>query len=151
MSPKTLPTISLTILLLIIALLFVNSKRETGFVETEYVLEGKTRRVLVADTPEKWERGLMDYRKDETGITAWNSRELPEGIEGMLFVSSGKVFRAFWNKNTFLDLDLYWVSGDKVIGKSFLPSIEKSKDIVTVSSPEAVDKVVEIITGGYQP
>ena len=47
-------------------------------------------------------------------------------------------------KNTLIDLDILWIDGEKVVGKSFLPSIEKSKEIVTVESPKSADKVIEI-------
>jgi hypothetical protein len=44
-----------------------------------------------------------------------------------------------------LDLDVYWLDGDRIVGKDFLPSIEKTKKIFTVTSPKKVDRVVEII------
>lgn len=100
--------------------------------ETVYYLEGKKYFLLVADAQEKYEKGLMNVRK-------------PFKYDGMIFIYPAKIFHTFWNKNTFEDLDIYWVDGESVVGKSKLPSIEKSKDIVTVSSPEKADKVVEII------
>ena len=43
-----------------------------------------------------------------------------------------------------MDLDIYWIADNKITGKAFLPSIEKSKEIVTVKSEKEVDTVIEI-------
>ena len=97
-----------------------------------YQLSTTNYKLLVADTPEKWERGLMFFRK-------------LKGVDGMIFLFPDKQPRTFWNKNTFIDLELSWINDDKIVGKSFLPSIEKSKEIVTVNSPSAVNKVIELL------
>jgi len=75
----------------------------------------------------------------------YKSKEELKGADGMIFIFPEKDFRSFWNENTYLDLDVYWIDGDKVVGKSYLPSIEKSKEIVTIDSSGSVDKVVEIV------
>jgi uncharacterized membrane protein (UPF0127 family) len=100
-----------------------------------YSLEGKTYKLLIAKTPLEHQKGLMFYR---------DKKEL-KGADGMIFIFPDKNYRTFWNKNTFLDLDVYWFDGDKIVGKDFLPSIEKTKEIFTVSSPKPVDKVVELV------
>jgi uncharacterized membrane protein (UPF0127 family) len=97
-----------------------------------YEIEGQTFELLTADNKDEWEIGLM------------NIREL-EDADGMIFIFPGKKQRVFWNKNTFVDLDVYWIADDKVVDKDYLPSIEKSTEILYVSSPEPVNKVVEII------
>lgn len=102
-----------------------------GYEIVNYKLENKNYRLLVADTPEKQERGLMYFRT-------------LEGIDGMIFTFPKKEKRAFWNKNTFMDLTLYWVNDGKIESKSELPSIEKSNGIVTVSSTTEVDTVIEM-------
>ena len=104
-----------------------------NFEKINYNLEGKNLQLLKADTSEKWTKGVMYFRK-------------LEGVDGMIFIFPDKQKRTFWNKNTYLDLDLYWIEGEKVVGKSSLPSIEKSKEIVIVESPKAVDKVIELQT-----
>ena len=109
-----------------------DKKFEGGEGVIKYSLAGKTYKLPLADEPEEWERGLMFVRQ-------------PKGFEGMLFVFPDRKIRQFWNKNTFVDLEVYWIAGDRVVGKGFLPSIEKSGRIVVISSPEPVDKVVEII------
>ncbi|NTU46666.1 DUF192 domain-containing protein [Candidatus Roizmanbacteria bacterium] len=93
--------------------------------------QGKPHRFLIADTPEKQEKGLMFFRS------------LPQA-DGMLFVFSEKQILSFWNKNTRMNLKLYWLNDDEIVGTSQLPSIEVSKEIVTVTSPKPANKVLEI-------
>lgn len=97
----------------------------------------ETYRLLVADTPEKWEQGLMYVRtKDDIS-----------GYDGMLFQFPNAEQRMFWNKNTLSDLTLYWMHNGKVIGTSRLPSIEKTGSISSVFSPSPADQVVELLIG----
>lgn len=74
----------------------------------------------------------MNYRK-------------PVDFDGMLFILPNKNIQTFWNENTYMDLNLYWLDDDRVVGVSFLPSIEVSKGIVYVSSPKPANKVIELI------
>lgn len=90
-------------------------------------------RLMVADTSQKQEKGLMGYR-------------YLVGYDGMAFVYKDKRIRHFWNKNTYLELDLYWIEDNKLVGRSYLPSVDKA-GIVIVSSPGPVDAVVELIKG----
>jgi hypothetical protein len=125
----------LLIVFLVVVIFFTQqqkSKEIKGFRTTNYKLLTKTYKLLIADTPEKWEKGLMFFRK-------------PVNFDGMMFQFPDKQIQTFWNKNTFMDLDLYWMDADKIVGKSFLPSIEKSKKIVSVNSPTAADRVIELI------
>jgi len=100
-----------------------------------YSLEGKTYKLIIAKTPLEHQKGLMFYR---------DKKDL-KGADGMIFIFPDKNYRTFWNKNTFLDLDVYWIDGDRIVGKDFLPSIEKTKEILTINSPKPVNKVVEIV------
>lgn len=125
----------LIISVLIILFLFKNNSQNQQFKDyksTNYILENRHYNLLVADTKQKWEKGLMFVKGKQN-------------FDGMIFIFPKKEVKVFWNMNTVLDLDLYWIDEDKVIGKSTLPSIEKSKDIVYVNSGEKVDKVIEII------
>src|SRR3990167_7212503 len=73
--------------------------RENKFKNFEiinYKIQNKTHKLLVADTPEKWEKGLMFFRK-------------LDGVDGMIFIFPDKQPRIFWNKNTLMDLDLLWI------------------------------------------
>jgi len=100
-----------------------------------YSLEGKTYKLLPAKTPLEHQKGLMFYR---------DKKDL-KGADGMIFIFPDKNYRTFWNKNTFLDLDVYWIDGDRIVGKDFLPSIEKTKEILIINSPKPVNKVAEIV------
>ncbi len=120
----------------LLAFFFLNKKIDNkndykNFSIINYQLQTTNYKLLVADTPEKWQKGLMYYRK-------------LEGVDGMIFLFPDKDYRSFWNKNTYMDLDLYWLDGDMIVGKDFLPSIEKSKETVLVNSPQEVNKVIEI-------
>jgi len=97
-----------------------------------YQINSKNYCLLTANNQSEWEKGLMFYKK-------------PVNFDGMIFIFPDKQIKSFWNKNTYLDLDLYWMDGDKVVGNSYLPSIIKTKNPLTVSSPKEVDRVVEII------
>jgi len=109
----------------------------TGFWENYNVetmnIAGTAYKLVVADTPQKREKGLMFVRKQTAEY------------DGMVFRFPDKDIRNFWNKNTFVDLQLYWMLDGEVIGTSDLPSIEKSNDYVIISSPSPADTVVEII------
>lgn len=98
-----------------------------------YTLEGKKYRLRVAKTAAEWQRGLMSYQKPVTNF------------DGMIFIFPKKEIQTFWNKNTFLDLDVYWLNNDQIVGRAFLPSVAKSGVVVQVVSPEAVNRVIEII------
>ncbi len=56
----------------------------------------------LALTPEEWEKGLM-FRK-----------KLPDNY-GMLFVFKTVDYQWFWMKNTYIPLDIIWISEDKKI------------------------------------
>lgn len=97
-----------------------------------YKLNDKVLLLKIADEPQEWETGLMFIRK-------------PIDYDGMIFIFPEKNVKAFWNKNTFVDLDVYWLDGEKIIGKSFLPSLERTKDVYTVTSLSPVNRVIEVI------
>jgi gamma-polyglutamate biosynthesis protein CapA len=97
-----------------------------------YELENKIYLFREAKTPEEWQKGLMFVKK-------------PVDYDGMLFIFPDKQIRSFWNQNTFVDLDVYWLDDDKIIGKDKLESIEKTKVIKTIQSPGPVNKVIELI------
>lgn len=100
-----------------------------------FTINGKQYQLLKATNPLQWQKGLMNYK----------SKKDLKGADGMIFIFPEKQHLTFWNKNTYLDLDVYWINEKKIIGKSFLPSILKSRKIVIVSSPAPADKVIEIV------
>lgn len=121
----------LFILFFFVVLLFLYSQK-INFEIVEYELEGKKYKLYLADTPKKREVGLMYKKKLEV-------------VDGMLFIFEEKIKPIFFNKNTYLDLDLYWIDGSSVIAKNFLPSIKTTRKIVCISAPKEVDKVVELV------
>lgn len=111
---------------------FLNSKNCPNKQAKKYFINNKNYCLLTANNPEQWEKGLMFYKK-------------PVDFDGMIFIFPEKQVRSFWNMNTYMDLDIYWMDGKTVVGKSFLPSILKTKNVVTVNSKEEVSRVAEII------
>ena len=99
------------------------------------LLDPQTFRLLIADTPEKWAKGLMYVKR----------REDIGGFDGMIFTFPDSLPRTFWNKNTLSHLTLYWIANKKIVGISDLPSITETRRVITVSSPSPADTVIEII------
>ncbi len=122
-------TIILFVLFLFGAFLYFN---RLNFEIIEYELEGKKYKLYLADTQKKKEVGLMYKRRLNT-------------VDGMLFVFDKKTKPVFYNKNTYLDLEIYWIDGSSVVFKSFLPSFKTARKIIYISAPVEVDKVVELV------
>jgi len=121
------------LLIIIVAIyLLINKNYCSNNQAKIYQINSKNYCLLTANNQSEWEKGLMFYKK-------------PVNFDGMIFIFPDRQIKSFWNKNTYLDLDLYWMDGETVVGKSYLPSISKSKKIVTVNSNEKVNRVVEII------
>ncbi|PIV31870.1 hypothetical protein COS33_00880 [Candidatus Wolfebacteria bacterium CG02_land_8_20_14_3_00_37_12] len=83
-------------------------------------------------------RTVLEKAKGLSGIT-----EL-KGADGMVFFFSPESKPTFWNKETYLDLELIWMNGDEIVGRDFLPP-EDSAGLITKSAPAKIDKVVEIV------
>jgi len=114
---------------------FSKSKKPVQFSDYQvinYQLENKNLHLLVADTPQKWEQGLMNVKKLDTGIN------------GMIFIFPTKEIRTFWNKNTLVDLDVYWLNNKQIVGKDFLPAITKDNETKFIISSQEVNRVIEI-------
>ncbi len=101
-----------------------------GYEIIRYHLNNKQYHLLVADTPAKRSKGLM-YVKNL------------KGVDGMIFKFDNLAPQSFWNQNTHLDLDIYWINGDTVVGYEHLPPIDRA-GMVVISSPRPVDTVIEI-------
>jgi len=115
--------------------LYLNEKFQIEKISDKLMIseiEGNVYKLRIAKNPQEWEKGLMFVKK-------------PLDYDGMIFIFPEKQVRYFWNKNTFVDLKLYWLDGKEIIGKDFLPSIEKTKTILVVSSKKPVNGVIEII------
>ncbi len=111
----------------------VEDERFTDYEIVKVNIENNDMCLLVAGNPDQWTQGLMYVRKPI------------KNYQGMIFSFPTVEPQSFWNKNTYLDLTLYWMKDGKIVGKDKLPSIEKSKNIVTIMSASEVDTVVEVI------
>jgi uncharacterized membrane protein (UPF0127 family) len=100
-----------------------------------YTLNSATYRLLVVDTLEKQKYGLMNIT-DRSQIC---------NADGMIFYFDKKRILSFWNMNTLVNLDVFWLDGDRVVGKTLLPKLSDASKPTTIFSPEPVDRVVEII------
>lgn len=100
-----------------------------------YMLQGKSYQLLVADSPDTWEYGLMNIKSTQDIC----------GHDGMLFRLPRREVQRFWNMNTLVDLDLYWIdSTTRSSQKVTLPNITDHGQ-VTVTSAQPVDQVIEVI------
>jgi len=97
-----------------------------------FQIEDKIFLLREAKIPDEWQKGLMFVKK-------------PVDYDGMIFIFPDKQIRTFWNKNTLVDLDVYWLDDDKIINKNKLESIEKTETIKTIQSVVPVNRVIEII------
>jgi uncharacterized membrane protein (UPF0127 family) len=116
----------------VIVYLFLNKNHCSNTKAKVYLINNKNYCLLTANNQEQWEKGLMFYKK-------------PVDFDGMIFIFPDKQMRTFWNKNTYVDLNIYWLDDEKIVGKSYLPSILKSKETVVVRSPDKANRVVEVI------
>ena len=100
----------------------------------QVTIDNKRFKVLVADSPAKWEYGLMNVK----------SKKDICGHDGMIFTFPIAMPQTFWNKNTLVDLDIYWLNGEKIEGRALLPAVTK-EGLQTISSPVPVKGVMEIV------
>ncbi|MBI2023822.1 DUF192 domain-containing protein [Candidatus Giovannonibacteria bacterium] len=96
-------------------------------------VNGRELKVKIADNERKREEGLQNVPS-------------LDGYDGMLFVFEKSAPVSFWNKNTFLNLDIIWIENNKIIGISYLPKIG-TDGIRIVDSPGPVGAVLEIPSG----
>lgn len=101
------------------------------------ILKGEAVKVEIADEPAEWTLGL-------------SSRESIDKNSGMLFLFPKKQVHSFWMKDMNFDIDLLWISGQKIVG------MEKNMPISTTTAddnlprylaPEPIDKVLEVKAG----
>ncbi len=118
------------------ALIFNKFKEPVQFFKNTptiiYNIENKRLVLIEATNEAQWERGLM-----------YADRNIP--VDGMIFKFPKRANRTFWNKNTYVDLDVFWLNGERIIGRAYLPSIARTKREVLVQSPGQVDQVIEVI------
>lgn len=91
-------------------------------------------KVRIADNPASRSLGLSG-----TGILKEN--------EGMLFLFSEEEIQKFWMKDMKFPIDIIWIKGNTVVGIIMGAEPEEGPDYTIYSSPEPVDKVLEINAG----
>ncbi len=87
----------------------------------------------IADSPEKWEKGLM-HRKN-----------LPDN-SGMIFVFEKPHRIAFWMKDTLIPLDIIVISSDLFVIEFKKNLVPMSEELIT--SDELTTCIIEV-NGGY--
>ena len=125
------------ILIVVFGAVFYIWKPDFRNVRTSDVLtlNGREISIEVADTPAKQAQGL-------------SGREGLGQNEGMLFIFPEHKVQNFWMKDMKFPIDIIWISGDWVVGfveNAPVPVSENS--LIIYSSPETVDKVLEINAG----
>lgn len=128
---------------IIIAFLYMFKSHNTPTGQ-KLTINNNTIYIEIADTPEKREQGLM-YRKDLCKDC------------GMLFVFENEDIYTFWMKNTYISLDIIWISntGEIVeIAKNTKPYIchliETSEDCKpSVYKPHVNSRYVLEVNGGF--
>ena len=112
---------------------------ETGvFDESEITVGGETLTVAVADTPEKRARGLMEVE------------ELPESLDGMLFVFEEPRPGAFHMLNTPMPLDIWWFDAEGLLIGSAAMEPCPLEPCVSYGSPAPVKWVLETPSGAHE-
>jgi uncharacterized membrane protein (UPF0127 family) len=89
--------------------------------------------VEVADTPDKQSQGLMD-------------RQTLDEDAGMIFVFSDEAQRSFWMQNTYVSLDMLFLSSAKEILYIAENTTPLSTDII---SPDVAAQYVLEVNAGY--
>lgn len=100
-----------------------------------YQLSTFNYRLLVADDPDKQSYGLMNI----------TSKKDICGADGMIFKFGFKQTLRFWNQNTRVPLQLYWLDGKKVVGVSDMTAIDPARGPQTWDSPALADGVIEVV------
>ena len=102
---------------------------------------GKTVEVEIADTVLKRTKGLM------------NRTSLDQN-KGMLFVFNEATKQSFWNKNTFIPLDLAYFDKDMVLKEIYpleaVSMMEKVQDTKTYPSKCLCQYVLEVNQGWFK-
>lgn len=91
--------------------------------------------VEIADSPEEWEKGLMN-------------REYLEKGKGMLFVFEKEGIYKFWMKDTLIPLDIIWIDGAGKVVYIKGEARPCKTDLCESFSPDEKTKYVLEINGG---
>jgi uncharacterized protein len=87
----------------------------------------------IARTPIQWEQGLM------------HRSQLPQGVDGMLFLFGGDDERFMWMKDTLMPLDMVFFNAKGQAVHVVKNTVPESTDIITSQVPAAM--VLELPAG----
>lgn len=120
--------------------IFSMGQDDIPFSKEKIELGGKILIVDVADSPEKWERGLM-FRKN-----------LGEN-QGMLFIFPDSKPRTFWMKNTLIPLSIGFFDENRILREKINLNPPKSalqKEIPSYDSRLPARYVLEVNQGWFE-
>ncbi|PIP51203.1 hypothetical protein COY43_01335 [Candidatus Berkelbacteria bacterium CG_4_10_14_0_8_um_filter_35_9_33_8] len=80
---------------------------------------------------------------DEERFQGLQNIEKLKNNQGMIFNFNESQNISFWNKNTFVNLAILWVDRNVIVGIDRLPQ-QSSDEIISVSSPQKIDQVIEL-------
>lgn len=111
---------------------------EGVFAETEITVGEETLSVAVADTPQRRARGLMEVE------------ELPDRLDGMLFVFGESRPAAFHMLNTPMVLDIWWFDAEGLLIDSTTMDPCPVEPCINYGSPGTVMWVLETPVDDYE-
>lgn len=138
---KTFGLLILLLLALAVVYVVAVSFADIGNKETNtIVISGQEIRIEIADKPIVQAKGL-------------SGRDAIGDNEGMLFVFNQAAIQNFWMKGMKFSIDIIWIKDNEIVG--FEENVQpepgvSDKDLKIYSSPEPVDKVLEVKAGSIQ-
>ncbi len=131
-------SVALAVVFFISAAVFLTITRNpNGNKSVEMTIGNANFKVDIADTPALWAKGLS------------SRPSLPENA-AMLFIFPISGIQNFWMKEMKFPIDIIWIKDNTVVGMILGAEPESGPDYTIFSSPEPVDKVLEINAGLVQ-
>lgn len=135
---KVLLTTALVLIFFVVAIIFLAIIKKPSEYKTANLTIGSTNfRVEIADNPALRQQGLS------------GRESLPENA-GMLFLFPVPAVQRFWMKGMRFPLDIIWIKNKEVVGITIGAEPEAGPNYTIYSSPEPVDKVLELNAGSVQ-
>ena len=127
-------------LVLVIAGFFIsqsNLGRSTEYKQAKVVVKEETFLVDIAERSAEQRQGL-------------SGRASLGANEGMIFIFKDSRYQSFWMKGMKIPIDIIWIKGETIVGFHENVQPEPKTNMLrlrTYSSPEAVEKVLEVPAG----
>lgn len=131
---------SILVCLLVFALVWLalaKTKNNDVSAIPSVTIDGAQFSIEISNTPSQRETGLMGRKQ-----LAENS--------GMLFLFPNAAIYPFWNKNTFIPLDVIWINSGKVVFTGSLPAQTIGADTTTLTPTILADRVLELSAGSIE-